>query len=464
MKIKELFVSVEAKVKGLKKLEDFNNALKGIMASYKELYKVSNQVSQTSEKSGSSLFGKFFAVAPNIAAVMQIAKSIYGVVKALVSFSLNMSKSAYELIKLRNNLGLSTTKLQEFGNAAVASGVKLGDFQSAVATLRKQSIDILLGRGDITPYALLGLNPHDDPMVFLEKLQGRLRELPEALGTAFATDLGLSPDMINFVRSADFRRLRERPTLSQREINQMKELRDSALELVVAFQTFGQKMVVSFSPIIKNIFEPLTKHFQAAIKNTYLLKKDLVALLYGAALGAASFNRTLAATIAIGTTIGIIVEDLIKGGKGIKLWILDIKYMLLDAIDELGQAFTKWFKFGKGANLGTGATPVAPFASEGQAQAQLGAANWIRLKALFAEKTGVSWIDDFKEWLSTMVVRTYSPEEIAGGLVPPTKLEMSYEGGGIPIVLNGAVIGEVPLENLRLNVPSTDDTTVSGVK
>lgn len=463
MKIKEIFVSVEAKVKGLKKLEDFNNALKGIMASYKELYKVSNQVSKTSEKSGSSLFGKFFAVAPNIAAVMLIAKGIYGVVKALVSFSINMSKSAYELIKLRNNLGLSTTKLQEFGNAAVASGVKLGDFQSAVATLRKQSVDILLGRGDITPYALLGLNPHDDPMVFLEKLQGRLRELPEALGTAFATDLGLSPDMINFVRSADFRRLRERPTLSQREINQMKELRDSALELVVAFQTFGQKMVVFFSPIIKNIFDPLTKHFQSAIKNTYILKKDLIALLYGAALGAAKFNKTLAATIAIGTTIGIIVEDLMKGGKGIELWILNLKYVLLDAINELGQAFTKWFKFGKGANLGTGSAPVAPFASEEQSQAQLNAAKAIRMWAGFNEKNGDSWIDKFKDWLTNMVLGTYSPKEIADSLVPPTKLEMSYEGPGIPIMIGGQQVGEIPLSSLNINVPPTD-TTVSGVR
>ena len=81
----------------------------------------------------------------------------------------------------------------------------------------------------------------------------------------------------------------------------------------------------------------------------------------------------------------------------------------------------------------------------------------------FNEKNGDSWIDKFKDWLTNMVLGTYSPKEIADSLVPPTKLEMSYEGPGIPIMIGGQQVGEIPLSSLNINVPPTD-TTVSGVR
>lgn len=502
MNVKDLVVTIKANVKGLEKLRAFNQELKTFIelsrrvkgvnkvlnkmdaeALKRSIVEVDSQPQQTSrEKSNlaKSLSAVSKVSSPVIASLIYIARSAYGAVKSLVTLATNLSKNSYELLKLRNNLGLSTTRLQEFGYAAVTQGAKLDDFNSAVANLRKQSVDILLGRGDITPYALLGLNPHDDPMVFLERLQGRLRELPEVLGTAFASELGLSPDMINFVRSADFRRLRERPTLSRQEISRMKELRDSALELVVAFQTFSQKLLITFSPIIKNFFDPITKHLQSAVKDTGLLKRDAFLGIQALALGLFKVNKTLALTISLGSSLFVIIEDLMKGGKGIELWMLYFKYLTLDILDAIGDKIKSIFSNGDKKAMEymqmmedlAEPDPEDPFRrsvydSEGnliyQSYDAAGKIKywWDRFKSLFGFKMPTSifeagpWTPEYKEYLKKLSL--YSNPTVYPGT--SKDINVNIKSDPIPLTFKGEKVGELKANSFGID---TTETSMAG--
>lgn len=339
MKVKELFVTIDAKVRGLKKLEAFNKEMKQVMALLKEFNKAvkSMSSSKTEEalakadaevsKEGSNRNGKkgFLASlqnAPIVASIVYIGRAVLDLSRKIGSLVLSFSQASYELLKLNRNFGVSTDAIQQFGYAAVASGVKMSDFNSAIAGLRKQSADIMLGRGNISPYALLGLNPHEDPEKLLVHLQQRLRELPESIGTAFASDLGLSPDMINFVRSGDFARMQARPKLSRSDLNAIEQSRKLLLDVMNMFSLLGQKMLAYLSPIIKNVFGRLNHYIKLIISNTTLLKTTIIGVILAISTALFTLSPHLSAMMATLTAIALIIEDLVKmGGRGTLAWV-----------------------------------------------------------------------------------------------------------------------------------------------
>ena len=365
MKVKELFVTIDAKVRGLKKLEAFNKEMKQVMALLKEFNKAvkSMSSSKTEEalakadaevsKEGSNKNGKkgFLASlqnAPIVASIVYIGRAVLDLSRKIGSLVLSFSQASYELLKLNRNFGVSTDAIQQFGYAAVASGVKMSDFNSAIAGLRKQSADIMLGRGNISPYALLGLNPHEDPEKLLVHLQQRLRELPESIGTAFASDLGLSPDMINFVRSGDFARMQSRPKLSRSDLNAIEQSRKLLLDVMNMFSLLGQKMMAYLSPIIQNVFGRLNYYIKLIISNTTLLKTTIIGTIV--AIGTALFTMAphLSAILTALTAIALIIEDIAKmGGRGTIAMIEYIIEKVIRGAVEITNQIEETFGFAK---------------------------------------------------------------------------------------------------------------------
>ena len=244
---------------------------------------------------------------------------------------------SYELLKLSRNFGVSTTALQNFGYEAVANGVKMEDFNSAIATLKKNSADIMLGRGNISPYALLGLNPHEDPEKLLVSLQRRLRELPESIGTAFASDLGLSMDMINYVRKADFGRTGSRAILSSKELGILERARNLVLDLKNNFLVLAQKVGVALAPIVEGIFGRLNSLILDISFNTDKLR-DVLFVIAGTLATIFAKSHPILALI---MGIGLILEDLVKtGGEGIMIWIDVIMKRIYLAFNTL----VEWLK------------------------------------------------------------------------------------------------------------------------
>lgn len=365
MNVKDLVISLKVKDEGIKKLKAFNEELKTTMKStsriaggtFKDLIKgikkdyrtyktipegnlgvflgltneritsylkdlFENKVAPTVKKLGTGLFGKKGLAAPVIASLIYIGRSIIDVIKKIGSLVISLSQASYELMKLNRNFGLSTDAMQQFGYAAVASGVKMSDFNSAIAGLKKQSADIMLGRGNISPYALLGLNPHEDPIQLLVHLQQRLRELPEAIGTAFASDLGLSPDMINFVRSGEFARMQARPKLSQSELRTIERTRNLLLDVMNMFSLLGQKLISYLSPYIEIVFGRLNWYLKAAISNTESLKSVLIAGIVSLETALFVMSPKLAIVLHTLSAIAIIIDDIVtSGGKGLMILI-----------------------------------------------------------------------------------------------------------------------------------------------
>lgn len=324
MKIADLFVQLGVKT-DTKELTAFNQVLKETVGNLDKLKKeigdgLTKKVKEDGNEKKQGIFGflknlpKLIKSSPIIASLIYIAKAISQVTLRLAKLVLNLTQVSYETLKLARNFGVSTSAMQRFGYEAVASGVKLNDFQSAVARLKQNSADILLGRGDISPYALLGINPHEDPEKVLMHLQQRLKELPESIGTAFASDLGLSPDMINFVRKADFSKIANRPQLSRSELKALDDLRGKLLETMNLFSLVGQKILVVFTPLFNTILKPLTNMLTRWSKSLQEIH-DTIMTLFIAIGGIMSVINPI---FAIVTAVGFVLDDLvINKGKGL---------------------------------------------------------------------------------------------------------------------------------------------------
>ena len=343
MKIADLFVQLGVKT-DLKELTAFNQKLKETLGNVEQLQKKIGSDLSNSENEGNkseSKKGKGFLsfltflskgasrIAPVVASLLYIGKAISDVIRKLAKLVLSITGVAYETLKLARNFGVSTTAMQKFGYEAVASGVKLNDFQSALARLKQNSADILLGRGDISPYALLGINPHEDPEQVLIHLQQRLRELPEAIGTAFASDLGLSPDMINYVRKADFSKIANRPSLSQSELKYLDDLRGSALETLNLFSLLGQKILSVFAPLLNSIFKPINNMLSSWVLNLGKLRNLILGITVLISGITRVINPVLGKAMFIFTALGLIIEDLlVHKGEGLLIWFENITILL----------------------------------------------------------------------------------------------------------------------------------------
>ena len=325
MKIADLFVQLGVKT-DTKELTAFNQVLKETVGNLDKLKKeigdgLTKKVKEDGNKKKHGVIATFLGKLPRlvksspvVAGLLYILRVISHLVSGLGKLVLGLTQVSYETLKLARNFGVSTSAMQRFGYEAVASGVKLNDFQSAVARLKQNSADILLGRGDISPYALLGINPHEDPEKVLMHLQQRLKELPESIGTAFASDLGLSPDMINFVRKADFSKVANRPQLSRSELKALDDLRGKLLETMNLFSLVGQKILVVFTPLFNTILKPLTNMLTRWSKSLQEIH-DTIMTVFVAIGGIMSIINPIFAVV---TAIGLVLDDLvINKGKGL---------------------------------------------------------------------------------------------------------------------------------------------------
>lgn len=341
--LKDLFISIKVKPTGTEKLKEFNETIKTTLSLMKDFKRMrgidtsENKLVQTekevTEKTKKNKKG-FLNIAPNIASVVYLTK-------ALTNLIGRVGQLSYELLKLNRNFGVSTNMLQNFGFQAVANGVKMEDFNSAIATLKKNSADIMLGRGNISPYALLGLNPHEDPEKMLISLQKRLRELPESIGTAFASDLGLSMDMINYIRKADFSKAGSRTILSNKELSILERSRDLILDLKNNFMVLVQKIGVALAPVVTLVFGRLNNLILSISSNVSKLG-DLITVVFGILLTKLALANPIIASL---VALGLVIEDLVKnGGQGILMWIEIIFKRLYLVADTLVDLISKPFE------------------------------------------------------------------------------------------------------------------------
>lgn len=265
------------------------------------------KVNKSREKEGSLLavlsqkmtgyFGKM-----NAARIAMLAST-----SAITYFTKKMSDAAVYLDKVSSLTGLSTSGLQRIGAMAEQSGASIGDLAGAIAGFQKNSVDIMLGKGgNIGAFQFMGIDPHQDPMKILDQLSKKLKTMPTALGTSMARDMGLSDDLIYFLKNADnLKPPNEETLLTDKEIKRLKEFNVQFNRIFGLGQRTLQKFAALIVPIVNGVnyfFERISMMFSGLITKINALdpfwdkmKKFLpVLMIMGGILFAAFFPVTAA--------------------------------------------------------------------------------------------------------------------------------------------------------------------------
>lgn len=186
-----------------------------------------------------------------------------GVTTAMLYMGKRAADAAMDLDRMSTLTGLSTGTLQGYGAALAQTGGSVNDLAAAVQHLQSQSIDIALGKGgDLGVYAFLGLDPHEDPLKLLDKLALKLKTMPTALGVKMARDLGLSDQMIYFLKNKEqLFTVKKGTGVSDAEIRKLKGFHFLFTSVWEQAKRTMQKFAVAIMPLLTPIlrsFERIT--------------------------------------------------------------------------------------------------------------------------------------------------------------------------------------------------------------
>ena len=114
-----------------------------------------------------------------------------------------MAKEAYSAAAALHNFemrtGLSAQELQKWQIVAEQANVSAGSVTQAVDALSRASAAIRLGQGNIAPFQILGISPHQSAFKILEQLRSSLRGMDRPMAVNLLGQLGIDASMINIL-------------------------------------------------------------------------------------------------------------------------------------------------------------------------------------------------------------------------------------------------------------------------
>ncbi len=205
-------------------------------------------------------------------------------IAGMAGISLELGKMAEEALAtsvafeaFSNQTGLSWQQLQRWQIVAQQANVSAESVASSVSQLERNLAEIRLGRGNIAPFQMLGINagPGQSAFGVLEELRKRIRGLNPATATNLVSQMGLSPEMMNVLKLSDsqFREFGEH--VHGISTRQLQDFLKSKLALVQMGQAFRYAMfgiVADFAAAANKAME-----FKAALREL-----GIVALAFGA--------------------------------------------------------------------------------------------------------------------------------------------------------------------------------------
>jgi hypothetical protein len=172
------------------------------------------------EKATKSLMQRF---RDEIGSLNMIRLQFLAISTAIVTLAEKAGKVAFELSKFSVLTGLSAEKLEVWQQQAAQVGISADEMASSIESLQKASVEWSMGEGN-PAWAFLGIDPRQDPFAVLDQLKDKFKEFNPAWANKLGADLGLSKDMIYFLKEAKNLKPSDKSfLLSDKEISKLKE-------------------------------------------------------------------------------------------------------------------------------------------------------------------------------------------------------------------------------------------------
>lgn len=246
---------------------------------------------------------------------------IYGGLSLMLRFTDEATRAIVALDNFNKITGVNTDTLRQWGFIAEQSNVKASSVISAFETITRARGDMLAGRGISNAWALLGVDPSQDPeKVFNEVLQklGQIKDVN--LRNVRISDLGFDPQLVNLIGKTreDLQGVFVNLQVKDKEKKALLDLKKSFVDLRITFALFTEKIAASFFPIKStlDLIGRMIYIFNTVIEATLGWERTLK-ILTGTFLILFSKAHPIVAFL---TAIALIIEDIwtyFEGGDSV---------------------------------------------------------------------------------------------------------------------------------------------------
>jgi hypothetical protein len=335
MNVGQLFVTLGIKIdkgmdaaqakliSGLKKLKETTGTLKEkIQAAtgYKEFAKNFKDAAQETK----GLLG-FFARMVTAANMARLA--ILGLVAGMMKLTMQAAEASEHLFKFSINTGMNTSDLQKWQQQASQAGVEAEEVANSFKELQRKSMEIQLGQGDSGAFQMAGVNWATDAETMMNQVEQMLKSRPAAMGTKLAMDMGLSEEMVSFLRLRSTMKPAEEGLILAPE--EIAELKDFSMTFSHS-ANMAKQALIKLGAMLAPVTLPLLKFFSRLMSMVADFVKYLnsigkwknVIIGIAAAITAgvmAAFFPITATILAVGAAIAailLIIEDVYSYFKG----------------------------------------------------------------------------------------------------------------------------------------------------
>jgi hypothetical protein len=272
--------------------------------------------------------------------------------------------------------GLSSQELQRWQLVAEQANVSGQAVQASVMGLQRNMAEIAMGRGNISPFQLLGINPRQNAFAVLDQLRDRIKGLDQATAVNLMTQMGLDPQMIQLLKlsNEEFKTLEGNIVgMTAKQQEAFLATKRSLVQLSQAFRGLGYQILEVVAPYAErlvNIFMMLVNWTSQLVSGVQQFVR-LLASVPGnlAAIGIALaplFITTFPLTGAL-IALLLVLDDLAVYGRGGK----SVTGLAIEGLQKLGKEISdmllKWPKLATFAMTFGSALAGVPMS---QAQAQ----------------------------------------------------------------------------------------------
>lgn len=220
---------------------------------------------------------------------------------AMIRLGTAAADSANEVRNFEIQTGLSGKEMQQWGNYAETVGVKAEDLVGSLKGLQKAITAIRLGRGDVTPFQMLGVDPTGKPLYeVVDEIGQAMKGLEPAVQSQILAMMGMSDAMMNLYRSGKLLKdsAKDMPFLDDAAVDKLTRLRD-------VFVSVGQSA--------KFMLFSLVSFFAPAFELIGHLAK--VILDISRAMYSLDFSKLMEILKPIGDTIKFIIDNIDRLGS-----------------------------------------------------------------------------------------------------------------------------------------------------
>lgn len=255
---------------------------------------------------------------------LEAVTALAGIDYQLLQITRNAMDAAVSFQMFGAETGLSWQELQKWQIAAEQANVSSSAVASSISALQRNMAEIRLGRGNIAPFQILGVNPNQDAFGVLQQLRGRIAGINPAMATNLISQMGLDPSMIHILQMTNS----EFEKMGKNIRGMTGEEQGSFLKAKQAVVQFGQAVKYWGFDLVYNLIEGLN----LLIGKLSQFKGAAIAIAIAMGAIAVSFFPVTAAIAAL----ILVLEDLsvyFRGGDS-------VTGMAIDGIKKLAEELT----------------------------------------------------------------------------------------------------------------------------